>query len=234
MEQLCDEALAYGFGAVCVAPIWVAHVSAYLQARTAASTSAPKVACVVGFPHGTSTPSVKALEARLAVLAGAREIDMVLDIAALRRCGDDGALEDVSAVVAAVRAASSELSPPLLVPVLVKVIFETALLTDDDKRRACRLAERAGAHFVKTSTGFAAAGATVADVALMRDHVGAHVGVKASGGIRSLDDALAMLRAGASRLGCSAGVQIVQQWRQRHSAQPASAAAESATQSGDY
>lgn len=231
VERLCEEAITYGFGAVCVAPIWVAPTCAILASRNAAVT----VASVVGFPHGTSfspsrvgvgspsaralttvpgtsLPEVKALEARLAVLQGAREIDLVLNVSVLKAHAPF--LADVAAVVRAVQEVAHELHLARDA-VLVKVILETALLSDEEKVRACQLCERAGAHMVKTSTGFASGGATEADVALMRKSVGDRVGVKASGGIRTLDDALKMLRAGASRLGCSAGVQIIKQWRER-------------------
>jgi len=226
VEQLCLEAITYGFGAVCVAPIWVSTACAILSAQG----SSVKVASVVGFPHGTSLPQAKALEARLAVIDGAREIDMVLDVSALKSGKE---LADVSAVVRTVLGVGDELRIPRDAPVLVKVIFETALLNDDEKVRACSLCEGAGAHMVKTSTGFASGGATIADVALMRRSVNARVGVKASGGIRTVDDAISMLRAGASRLGCSAGVQIISQWRSRASL-GATPSAQTAVGSGTY
>jgi deoxyribose-phosphate aldolase len=159
------------------------------------------VCTVVGFPLGATLADVKAYETRRAIFDGAREIDMVINIGALKS-GDDCAVEyDIRAVVEAAHEAG----------VLVKTIIETALLTDDEKVRACLAAKRAGADFVKTSTGFAKSGATVADVALMRRTVGPDLGVKASGGVRGIEDARAMVEAGATRIGASVGVKIAQE-----------------------
>lgn len=183
---------ARGIGCYCVQPRWVA------EAVAALAGSGAVVASVVAFPHGTSRTPAKVLEARLAVDDGAGELDMVLDLGALRDGQDDAVRDDVAAVV---RAAPG---------VPVKVILETAALADAEKRRACRLARAAGAAFVKTSTGFhPAGGATVADVRLMRETVGTALGVKASGGVRTLADVEAMLGAGASRIGTSASAAIL-------------------------
>ncbi len=193
--QLCAEAQHYHFMAVCVNPIWVKRCAAELNGTDSC------VATVAGFPLGATSPEVKAFEAQLAVGAGAREVDMVINIGALK--GKDYALvgRDIEAVVRAARAGGA----------LTKVIIEAALLNDDEKRMACQLACEAGAEFVKTSTGFSIGGATVHDVALMRQVVGPDVGVKAAGGIRTYADALAMIAAGANRLGASASVKIVQE-----------------------
>jgi deoxyribose-phosphate aldolase len=189
--RLAEEARAHGFATVCVN---AAHVAA--AARVLEGSRTLPIA-VVGFPLGATLSSAKAFEAREAVRAGAREIDMVLNVGALK--GRDYARvgEDIRAVVEASR------------PYPVKVILETSLLTREEKIAACVLARAAGAAFVKTSTGFSTAGATVEDVALMREVVGPQMGVKASGGIRSAEDALRMIRAGANRLGASASVAIV-------------------------
>lgn len=188
--RLCREARHYGFAAVCVLPRHLALAASSLAG------SPVKAATVVGFPLGANTTEAKAFEAAAAAGAGAAELDMVLAVGALKD-GDDAYIkEDILAVV---RAAAGR---------TVKVILETALLTDDEKIRACRIALATGAHFVKTSTGLAG-GATEADVRLLRREVGARMGVKASGGIRTAQDALAMVRAGATRIGTSAGVAIV-------------------------
>lgn len=190
---LCEEAKAYKFASVCVNPTWV-KTSAELLAG-----SGVDVCTVVGFPLGASTPEVKAFETANAIENGATEIDMVLNISALKD-GDDALLEaDMKAVVEAAKGKA-----------LTKVILETCLLTDEEKVRACEIAVKAGLDFVKTSTGFSTGNATVEDVALMRKTVGDKAGVKASGGVRSLADAEAMIEAGATRIGASAGVKIVE------------------------
>src|SRR5687767_6786463 len=195
IKKLCQEAATYRFASVCVNPTWVRVAACNLQ-----GTGVP-VCTVIGFPLGANVADVKAYEARRAILDGAREVDMVLNVGALKS-GDDCAAEaDIRAVVEAAHEFG----------VLVKVIIETALLTDDEKVRACLAAKRAGADFVKTSTGFAKGGATVADVALMRRTVGAEMGVKASGGVKGITDARAMLEAGATRIGASVGVKIAQE-----------------------
>ncbi|MDW8327876.1 MAG: deoxyribose-phosphate aldolase [Anaerolineales bacterium] len=194
IEQLCAEAVRYGFAAVCVNPAYV-KLAARLLRRSSVS-----VCTVAGFPLGATLPEVKAYEAARALELGAREIDMVINIGALRSGDEATVARDIRTVAKAVRAGGG----------LLKVILETALLTDDQKRAACRIAKKCGADFVKTSTGFAGGGATVADVALMRETVGPKMGVKAAGGIRSLADAQALIAAGANRLGTSAGVAIME------------------------
>ena len=197
IEELCREAAQFGFATVCVNPSWVS-----LCARLLGGT-AVRVCSVVGFPLGATTADVKAYETRRAIFDGAREIDMVINIGALKS-GDLRLVErDMEAVVAPCRDCG----------VLSKVIIEAALLTDDEKITACTLAKAAAADYVKTSTGFGPGGATAADVALMRRVVGAEMGVKAAGGVRDLESAKAMIAAGATRVGASAGVKIVQQAR---------------------
>ncbi|MET3720277.1 MULTISPECIES: deoxyribose-phosphate aldolase [unclassified Arthrobacter] len=191
--KVCAEAAEYRFKSVCVNPLWVKTV------KTALKGSGVLTCSVVGFPMGATPSDVKAFEARGAVLDGADEIDMVINIAAAR-AGDKGALvEDISAVAEAVHASGA----------MLKVIIETVLLTDDQKVLACQAAVEAGADFVKTSTGFNGGGATAEDIALMRRTVGPDLGVKASGGVRSLADAQAMIAAGATRIGASSGIAIV-------------------------
>jgi deoxyribose-phosphate aldolase len=193
--KICAEALEYRFKSVCVHPCWARVVTHALRG------SGVLTCCVVGFPLGANAPDTKALEARRAIRDGAREIDMVINIGALKGGEDDAVLRDIRSVVEACRDGSA----------LCKVIIETALLNDDEKIRACQMARRARAHFVKTSTGFAKGGATVEDVALMASQVrDAGLEVKASGGIRTGDDAWRMIEAGATRLGTSGSVAIVQ------------------------
>ena len=200
IQQLCEEARYYRFAAVCVNPVHVRY-AAQLLADTPV-----KVCCVVGFPLGATLSSVKAYEAREAVRQGAQEVDMVMNIGALRDGDYELVRSDIEAVVSAADQA------------LVKVILETGLLTDDEKRQACLLAKEAGAAFVKTSTGFGPIGATPHDVKLMRDTVGSSMGVKAAGGIRTFKDALRLIEAGANRLGTSSGIAIVEGLRwARHS-----------------
>ncbi|MEM9291379.1 MAG: deoxyribose-phosphate aldolase [Acidobacteriota bacterium] len=193
IDELCDEALEYGFAAVCVNPCWVRRAASRVRG------SKVTVASVVGFPLGTSTPQIKAMETRQALRDGAREIDMVINIGALK----SGDHEWVQRDIAKVTDACNE------VGAINKVILETSMLNDHEKVAACRLAVAAGAHYVKTSTGFGGGGATVYDVALMRESVGPKLGVKASGGIKNAEDARAMIEAGATRLGASAGIRIV-------------------------
>ncbi|HYY96085.1 MAG TPA: deoxyribose-phosphate aldolase [Pyrinomonadaceae bacterium] len=195
IRRLCEEAAQYHFASVCVNPTWVKSSACMLRG------SGVPVCTVVGFPLGATLADVKAYETRRAIFDGAREIDMVINIGALKS-GDDCAVEyDIRSVVEAAHAEG----------VLVKTIIEAALLTDDEKVRACLAAKHAGADFVKTSTGFAKSGATVADVALMRRTVGAEMGVKAAGGVRGIADARAMVEAGATRIGASVGVKIAQE-----------------------
>lgn len=190
--KLVQEAAEYGFASVCVNPVWVK------TAAEALKDSPVKVCTVIGFPLGASHPAVKAFETVQAVKDGAEEIDMVINIGALKG-GDDAVVEsDIKGVV---EAAGGK---------LVKVIIETCLLTKEEIERACRLSVTAGADYVKTSTGFSKGGATVEDVALMAKTVGPNIGVKASGGVRTAEDALAMIQAGATRLGTSGGVAIAQ------------------------
>ncbi|MGJ9382105.1 deoxyribose-phosphate aldolase [Salipaludibacillus sp. CF4.18] len=190
--KLCEEARDYRFASVCVNPTWVKK-SAELLAG-----SGVDVCTVVGFPLGASTPETKAFETTNAIENGATEIDMVLNIGALKDNNDSLVKEDMVAVVKAAKDKA-----------LTKVILETCLLTDEEKIRACEIALEAGLDYVKTSTGFSTGNATVEDVALMRKTVGNKAGVKASGGVRSLEDAKAMVDAGATRIGASAGVAIV-------------------------
>src|SRR5213082_3967497 len=195
IKILCEEAAQYHFASVCVNPTWVRASACHLQ-----GTGVP-VCTVIGFPLGATLPDVKAYEARRAIMDGAREVDMVINVGALKS-GDDCLLEhDIRAVVEAAHEYE----------VTCKVIIETALLTDEEKIRACQAAKRAGADFVKTSTGFSKGGATVADVALMRQAVGSELGIKASGGVKGLEDARKMVEAGATRIAASVGVKIAQE-----------------------
>ena len=195
IRKLCREAVEYGFASVCVNPAWVKKAAELLR-----GSNVP-VCTVIGFPLGATLADVKAYEARRAIFDGATEVDMVINIGALKS-GDDCTVEDD---IRRVAVAAHENG------VLLKVIIETALLTDDEKVRACLAAKNAGADFVKTSTGFAKGGATVEDVRLMRRVVGANLGVKASGGVKGIDDARAMFEAGATRIGASVGVKIAQE-----------------------
>src|SRR5215210_9241380 len=195
IRKLCEEAVQFGFASVCVNPGWVKKAAEFLKG------SGVPVCTVIGFPLGATLSDVKAYEARRAIFNGAREVDMVINIGALKS-GDDCAVEDD---IRAVANAAHENG------VLLKVIIETALLTNEEKVRACLASKNAGADFVKTSTGFAKGGATVEDVALMRQVVGAALGVKASGGVKGIEDARAMFEAGATRIGASVGVKIAQE-----------------------
>lgn len=194
IRKLCAEARAYGFASVCVNPYWVPLAASELAG------SPVKVCTVTGFPLGANMTAIKAAETEAAIRAGAQEIDMVLNIGELRGGNYDAVRYDIRAVVDAAHQRNA----------IAKVILETALLNDDQKVKACELAKIAGADFVKTSTGFSTAGATAHDVALMRRVVGAEMGVKASGGIRTLEDLKIMVAAGASRIGASASVKIVE------------------------
>ncbi len=191
VEKILSEAKEYDFASVCVNPTWVSLAAESLK------DSDVKVCTVIGFPLGANTSAVKAFETKDAIANGADEIDMVINVGALKAENDALVLDDIKAVVDA----SGDK--------LVKVIIETCLLTDDEKVRACQLSKEAGADYVKTSTGFSTGGATVADVALMRKTVGPDMGVKASGGARSYEDAIAFIEAGASRIGASSGVAIM-------------------------
>ncbi|MFV0388269.1 MAG: deoxyribose-phosphate aldolase [Pyrinomonadaceae bacterium] len=195
IKKLCDEAREFGFASVCVNPVWVKKSAEFLKG------SGVPVCTVIGFPLGATLADVKAYETRRAIFNGAREVDMVINVGAMKS-GDDCTVEnDIRAVAAAAHENG----------ILCKVIIETALLTDDEKVRACLAAKNAGADFVKTSTGFSTGGATVHDVNLMRRTVGAALGVKASGGVKGIDDARAMFEAGATRIGASVGVKIAKE-----------------------
>jgi deoxyribose-phosphate aldolase len=196
IRKVCAEALQFGFASVCVNPYWVPLAAKDLTPES----MGVKVCTVVGFPLGASATAIKVAETEGAIRAGAQEIDMVLNIGELRGANHDFVKRDIEAVVKAAHAGGA----------IVKVILETALLDDDQKVAACNLAKLAGAEFVKTSTGFSTHGATVHDVALMRKAVGAEMGVKASGGIRTLEDLKGMIAAGATRIGASASVKIVE------------------------
>ena len=191
IEKICTEAKQYVFASVCVNPTWVKY-SAELLAGTDV-----KVCTVIGFPLGASTSAVKAFETKDAIANGAGEIDMVINIGALKNGEFDVVRDDIKAVVDAANGT------------LVKVIFETCLLTEEEKVKACELSVEAGADFVKTSTGFSTGGATAEDIALMRKTVGPDLGVKASGGVRSLEDMKRMIDNGATRIGASSGVAIM-------------------------
>jgi deoxyribose-phosphate aldolase len=195
IKQLCEEAEQYNFASVCINPVQVKLAAQLLQ------NSEVEVCTVIGFPLGATPSRVKVFEAEQALNDGAAEIDMVINIGALKERNDDLVEQDIADVVQAAHRQKA----------LCKVIIETALLTDEEKVRACRLAKKAGADFVKTSTGFSSGGATVEDVALMRQTVGPDIGVKAAGGIKTLTDAQNMIVAGATRLGVSAGVKIAQE-----------------------
>jgi len=191
IRRVCAEARALGTASVCVNPSYVSLVADELKG------SGVKTCCVVGFPLGATTPEVKAFETADAIGNGAQEVDMVLNVGAVKSGDWELAQKDIEAVVSAARGKA-----------LVKVILETCLLTDKEKVRACEISKAAGADFVKTSTGFSKGGATVEDVALMRRTVGPEMGVKASGGVRTYADAIAMIEAGANRLGASSGKKI--------------------------
>ena len=192
VKKVCEEAMAYSFCSVCVNSYYVPYVAKLLHG------SDVKICTVVGFPLGAMSTRAKALEAKIAVMDGADEVDMVINIGALKDKDYDAVLEDIKAVKEACGNA------------LLKVIIETCLLTDEEKVKACELSKEANADFVKTSTGFSTAGAKVEDVRLMRDTVGNDMGVKASGGIHDKEFANALVEAGASRLGTSATIKIVE------------------------
>ncbi|MCM3650522.1 deoxyribose-phosphate aldolase [Metabacillus litoralis] len=192
IEKLCQEASEYQFASVCVNPTWVETAAQLLKG------SGVKVCTVIGFPLGANTPETKAFETKDAIEKGANEVDMVINIGALKDKNYDLVERDIKAVVEAAEGKA-----------LTKVIIETCLLTEEEKVRVCELAVSAGADFVKTSTGFSTGGATVEDIALMRKTVGPEIGVKASGGVRDTEGAEALVQAGASRIGASSGVSIV-------------------------
>jgi len=202
--KLCDEAIQYGFYAVCVNPYRVKLAKDYLKEKKADV----KVASVIGFPLGATPTEIKVAEAKKALEDGADELDMVINIGALKDKDYDYVRNDIAEVVKVAHEKGAK----------VKVIIETCYLTEEEKVKACELAKEAGADFVKTSTGFGTGGATVEDVRLMRKVVGPEMGVKAAGGIRTYEQALAMIEAGANRIGASSGVKIVEgarKWRGR-------------------
>lgn len=193
VDHLIDEAKEYNFMSVCINPTWVSHAAERL-----ADTDV-KVCTVIGFPLGANTSALKAFEASSAIDDGANEVDMVINIGAAKAGDWDKVQADIKAVVDVADHS-----------VVVKVIIETCLLTDEEKVKACQAAKAAGADYVKTSTGFSTGGATVEDVRLMRETVGPDMGVKASGGVGNYQDAMAMIEAGASRIGASKGIQIME------------------------
>ncbi|QQZ10819.1 deoxyribose-phosphate aldolase [Heyndrickxia vini] len=193
IQTLCEEAKEYSFASVCVNPAWVALAAEKLKGTDV------KVCTVIGFPLGATTSETKAFETKNAIDNGATEVDMVINIGALKSGDYDLVEKDIRAVTSAAQGKA-----------LTKVIIETCLLTEEEKVRACELSVKAGADYVKTSTGFSTGGATVEDIALMRKTVGPDKGVKASGGVRSPEDAQNMINAGATRIGASSGVKIVQ------------------------
>jgi deoxyribose-phosphate aldolase len=193
IEKLCAEAVQHNFYSVCVNSIWAGYCNELLQGTSV------KIAVVSGFPLGANHSAVKAFEAAVSAANGATEIDMVLAVGLLLEGRYDDVRADIAQVVEAVRGGA-----------IIKVILETGLLSDEQKRIACQLSAEAGAQFVKTSTGFGHGGATLADVKLMREAVPMTIGVKASGGIRDAETAIAMIEAGADRLGTSSGIAIVQ------------------------
>lgn len=190
--KICNEAKEYDFFSVCINPGFVELAAKELRESNVA------VCTVIGFPLGASTPETKAFETRDAIQKGAAEVDMVINISKLKDKKDEEVLKDIKAVVDAADKKA-----------LVKVIIETCLLTDEEKERACKLAKDAGADFVKTSTGFSTGGATKEDIALMRKTIGTEMGVKASGGVRTYEDAVTMIESGATRIGASASIAIV-------------------------
>jgi len=193
IRRICEEAKEYNFKTVCIQPYWVKYAKQILE------DSEVGVTTVIGFPLGANTTEMKVAEAKLAVAEGASDVDMVINIGALKSADYDTVLNDIKAVVDAVTGKA-----------IVKVIIETSLLTKSEKIRASELAKQAGADFVKTSTGFSTGGATLDDVQLMRATVGPDMGVKASGGVRTYEDAKAMIEVGATRIGASSGISIVE------------------------
>lgn len=192
--QLLKEAKEYKFASVCVNPYWVSYSNNFLKETNV------KVCTVIGFPLGATTTETKIFETKQAIENGATEVDMVINIGELKSRNEDLVKRDIEAVVKAAQGKA-----------LTKVIIETSLLTDDEKVKACQLAKAAGADFVKTSTGFSGGGATESDVKLMRETVDPQMGVKASGGVRNRQDAISMIEAGATRIGASAGIKIVEE-----------------------
>lgn len=193
VRKICEEALEYGFASVCINPANVSLASEMLKG------SKVKVCTVIGFPLGANTSAVKAFEVDDAIKNGAQEVDMVINIAKLKDKDYEYVKNDIKAVVDASKGRA-----------LSKVIIETCLLTDEEKVKACQLAKEAGADYVKTSTGFSTGGSTPEDVKLMRETVGPEMGVKASGGVRTYEEAMAVIESGATRIGASAGIAIIE------------------------
>ena len=193
IARVCEEAMHYNTASVCVNPCWIGFVAEQLKGTDI------KPCCVIGFPLGATLPEVKAYETAAAIRDGAKEVDMVINVGALRGAEFETVYEDIKAVVDAAAGKA-----------LVKVIIETCLLTDEEKVIACKLAKQAGADYVKTSTGFSTGGAKVEDIRLMRETVGPEMGVKASGGVRTKADAEAMIAAGATRIGASSSKKIIE------------------------
>ena len=198
VKKLCEEAMEYGFHSVCVNSSFVYYCAQLLK------DSDVKVCTVIGFPLGAMSTAGKAAEAKAAVKDGAQELDMVIHVGMIKSGDWDYVKQDIASVVEEAGEKA-----------IVKVILETCLLTEEEKKTACRIAKEAGAAFVKTSTGFSTGGATAEDVALMRSVVGPEMGVKASGGVRTLEDALAMIEAGAERIGTSSSLRILEEYRTR-------------------
>ena len=199
IKKLCEEAKKYNFASVCVNPYWVSLASDLLKNSTV------KVCTVIGFPLGATSSESKASETEIAILQGADEVDMVINVGAIKNNKTDIVENDILAVVNSARKTGKTQNKNII----VKVILETCFLTKDEIKNACLCAKNAGADFVKTSTGFGTSGATVEDVALMKETVGSFMEVKASGGIRDYETAIKMIEAGASRLGTSSGISIV-------------------------
>lgn len=193
--QLCEEAKNYNFWSVCVNPTYISLASNILRGTDV------KVCGVIGFPFGASIPDVKALEAERAIIDGASEIDMVINIGALKSYNYELVKKDIAKVV--------ERTNKYQKDIIVKVIIETGLLTEAEKVTACKLVKDAGANFVKTSTGFNTSGATVHDIKLLKNSIGTNLGIKASGGIKTFNDAIKLIKAGADRIGTSSGVEII-------------------------
>ena len=218
IERLCSEARAHGFASVCVNGVHVARCAEHLLGSTVA------VGTVIGFPHGSHLTSTKVFEAQQALADGAIELDMVIQIGALKSGRDDDVQADIEAIVGVAHAAGA----------IVKVIFENAYLTDEEKIRACRLSEAAGADFVKTSTGFAPGGATHDDLRLMRANTSPHIQVKAAGGVRTLDALLEVMALGTTRIGATATKAIIDDFRARKAGTAPAIPAAGATLEGGY
>jgi deoxyribose-phosphate aldolase len=197
--KVCKQAIKYDFASVCINPVYVSLATELLKG------TAVKVCTVIGFPLGANTPEVKAFEAKNAIEKGAQEIDMVMNIGSLKSGNYELVKKDLTMVIKVAKERN----------VVTKVILECGFLTDEEKEKACKLAKEAGADFVKTSTGFGPSGATIHDVKILKNVVGKSIGVKAAGGIRSYEDAMMMIKAGADRIGASAGVEIVEGLKER-------------------